>query len=49
MSPAIIELLVLAGIAIFLIMRLRNVLGTRRTENLQYKRRQRQNAPVSKD
>jgi predicted lipid-binding transport protein (Tim44 family) len=29
MSPAIIELLVLAGIAIFLIMRLRNVLGTR--------------------
>ncbi|REJ68641.1 MAG: Tim44 domain-containing protein, partial [Proteobacteria bacterium] len=28
MSPAIIELLVLAGIAIFLIMRLRNVLGT---------------------
>ena len=29
MSPAIIEILVLAGIAIFLVLRLRNVLGTR--------------------
>ena len=29
MSPAIIEILVLAGIAIFLVLRLKNVLGTR--------------------
>ena len=29
MDPAVIQLLVLAGIAVFLILRLRSVLGTR--------------------